>query len=723
MGRGALVMRMFAALVLGLWLAGAGALSALAQDDTGDGTPPPTEEPSADEAAQGTLVFAVYTCTAGPEGVAGTIALPGEFTPDASCSEGGTADVAIDGNPAEAVEDGGSVTLAAGEHTIDEATIGAPVTITVTADEPVTVSIVFYAAAAAAEVPTGTLSIVTHVCPETVADAGSFDAVGDFYAKVLKCPTITLPGNAAEVVGENANDQVDPPGFDYTVGYDEGGTPASKTLADANFAAAALCESDVAGADWDAGAPADRCLDESAYAFAAVPLGSVTVTLTQPPDGYAYGASAFRPDSGEDAPVLSEDVAAGAVTLDTTGNDAVTLHVFAFLVPATNRITIVKHRCGDAVTADDFAALPDFYAKAEACPTVRRYSGDAPSPGTVAGGVNSFDFTVQGNDGTVQTLTTDGTFVNGQLCEDDFSPPQDFDNGDAGTNTCLDESGYRFDEVLQGSVVVTETKFSKSTMLGGAAVDPEADPEVTIQVSGNEIQLDTTSDGDVTLHVFNLVKPATPTPTPTKTRTPSPTPTATNTPEPGPATGTLQIIKLYCIGDTEETVMTPLLPGEEATADDLGDDTCLAGGADFTITAFGTDDLGTYTVGDDGRLAVTDLPVTSDGSGPHVLTETYSGATADFDIEEGAVTNVVVLNYEPDEILDETGEGETLDDEGAVGDAVDSSDEEDIASGEDLAETGIGPMGGPVDGGAVLLLGAAGLVLLAGAGVLRRRAG
>jgi hypothetical protein len=166
-------------------------------------------------------------------------------------------------------------------------------------------------------------------------------------------------------------------------------------------------------------------------------------------------------------------------------------------------------------------------------------------------------------------------------------------------------------------------------------------------------------------------------------------------------------------------VINALAPGQDATADQMGDASCEAGGSDFTITAFGKDELDPITVGEDGMLTIDQIPVTTAETGPHILTETLSGATAEFNVEPDTVTRLIVLNYELDSsaFLDLSA-----DDEAFLSGEDDLGDVSTIDSGEDLANTGTGPGHRPIDGGTVLMLGATGLFLLAVASRLLRRA-
>lgn len=711
MRRVALVIRLFTALTLAFWLAGATSFSAFAQD--GEATPPPTEETPDEGALQGTLTVYVYTCSDGPEGTAGALFLEGEFAPSENCAEEGTASISIDGAAAEVVNSGAEYTLDEGVHTVVEDTLGASVDVSVAEQTPAVVYAVFYTVPEATEetVP-GSVLIVKHICPAEIQSQEDFDALGDFITKVQTCPVITLPGNAGPDGAVNGNDPENPLSFDFAVAFGE----TTAGIDSATFMPEQLCEADLGDINGD---PNDNlCLDTSQYAYEEVSQGPVTVTEVTPPDGYEFGALEFTPDSGDEATLLETVAEEGRIELDTTGDDSVTLHVYNFQKPVENRVNIVKHQCPEDVDAGEFAGLGGYLAKIATCPVVLRGDDNGPE-GAISGGNRTFEFDVTGTDGVTQTVDGNATFVPDQVCEDEIGDI----NGDPNDNVCLDASYYQFDGVIQGAgVTITETKSPKGYEYGGVEFDPESNDAAALVNASDDgvIQLDTTSDGEVTLHVFN-VKSAEPEPTPTE-----PEPTPTEAPAPF---GTAQIIKLFCYGDVEETVITALAPGEEATADQMGDSSCISGSADFLITQFGAEEQASFNVGDDGVEAIGDLPVTDSETGPHVLTEIYSGASADFDIESETTTRVIVLNYVVEDVIEENAPDPELEEEDdpegeeALGDAVsDLDDEATIESGEDLAETGIGPMGGPVNGDMVLMLGTMSLLILAGASLARRRA-
>ncbi len=699
MRRAALILRFFTVLSLALWLSGVASYAAYAQNE---GTPPaeevpteePTQEPTEEPALlQGLLTIYVFTCTDGPEGVAGDLLLEGEFTPGENCSESGEASLSIGGGAAEAVSSGMQYTLDEGDYSVDEVNLGESVTVSVAEQVPAVIYAVFYdqPESEAGVEEGGTVSIVKHVCPEAIQTEEDFNAIGDYYAKIQSCLAITLPGDLGPEGSKNGNDFANQLSFDFGLTFDDGNTTLQ--IDAATFTPEELCESTL-GTDINNNTEDDLCLDVSHYAYSGVTQGSVTVTETTPPDGYRYGAVEFVPDSGDDAAFVSTSVETGEIELDTTSDDSVVLHVFNFQEPIFNRVTIVKHECPSEIeTTQDFDDLGDFYDKALTCLVITR--DDDFGPDGALNGINrTFDFAVEGSDGGVQKFA-DATFVPSQICESQLG----FDlNGIPEDDLCLGTSGYRFDDILQGTgVLITETKAPRGFTYGALEFVPDSGDDAALVDASDDgvIELDTTDDGNVTLHIFNFKVPAEPTPEPSDS-------------------GTLQVLNFYCIGDTEETVIFSLAPGAEATSDDLGDESCYAGDADFEILVFGSDStVESLSVDSSGMVVVSDLPVTDGSSGPHVITELYSGESTDFDIDPDTVTRVIALNYEVEETDEEDEEDEDYEE--------DYEDEEDIESGEDLAETGFGPAGSPVDGGMVFMLGAMSILVLAGAGGFRRR--
>jgi len=197
------------------------------------------------------------------------------------------------------------------------------------------------------------------------------------------------------------------------------------------------------------------------------------------------------------------------------------------------------------------------------------------------------------------------------------------------------------------------------------------------------VSLDTSFDGDLTIHLFGIptaleetptpISTATPTqsrtpvpPSATATRTPSVTsPAATRTPtrtatvpagtststatsipatatEPTGSTtenGTLTVVALYCLTSSGTSVLA-LAPGAAASASDLGGSSCFAGDAAVQITFANGESMPALKLGRDGVESIQNIPATSGGL--HTLSEQLTGQSTSFEIDPGTVTRVIV---------------------------------------------------------------------------------
>ncbi|MCV0404500.1 MAG: hypothetical protein K5924_12470, partial [Chloroflexi bacterium] len=182
-----------------------------------------------------------------------------------------------------------------------------------------------------------TIMVMKHNCAN-VSSTDEFDAVearaatnpttpdaafGPTVETVLECPTVVLDGDTqtpgAVAGGTSA--------FDFTVA-DSDGTQTLST--DGDFMQVGACEPDVAyDATRNGTLDADVCLDLSHYGF-SVEDGAVTVTETEAPAGFSFGALRFTPGSGDDAALISAE--AGVIVLDTTADEdgMIMLHVYNF---------------------------------------------------------------------------------------------------------------------------------------------------------------------------------------------------------------------------------------------------------------------------------------------------------------------------------------------------------------------------------------------------------
>ncbi len=211
-----------------------------------------------------------------------------------------------------------------------------------------------------------TVQVMKHNCAN-VATMAEFEAVearaatnpttpdaafGTTVETVLECPTVVLDGDAQTpdaVAGGTST-------FEFTVG--DGGSVQTLST-DSTYTQAAACETDVMyDANRNGSLDAGVCLDLSDYDFTTAD-GTVTVTETAPPSGFAFGALRFTPGSGDEAALVS--AANGVIVLDTTADDdgSIMLHVYNFATAAG----------GTAAPTPAASALPDAAISADGSTT------------------------------------------------------------------------------------------------------------------------------------------------------------------------------------------------------------------------------------------------------------------------------------------------------------------------------------------------------------------
>ncbi len=663
------------ALAIGLYLIGGNALPSLAQGEetiSEEGTPPPEQEAP----ASGWLQLSAVSCDAGGDPGTVSILLATEYVPQGECLDANAA-LLVDGIDYGPVAPYLELQLEAGFHNLYDPITGASRDVEIVADGATQIVIVALVApaaeptaeptvAAAAEAVTSGLTIVAHSCEPEVQSVDQLWALGGLTDRLNACPALTLPGYPSPGGTVNGGEQY----FDFSL-TPATGDPQSLT-GNGAFVPDAFCESTVGALDNDP--TNDRCVSNSGFSF-QVSEGPVTVTLSSVPDLMRYVA----PEAGSDADagiITSSDPAAWYLGLDTSlrGTENPVIHLFYLNPP---RVNVVMHLCGsDVASTDDLNALGSLAAQVLTCPAVARMSegGSADFGVTVADG----NWGARGLDSAIFDPTV--------ICESDLG---DW-NGNSGDNACVDAPIYRFDQTAQGYVTVTQDYAPAGYAFGGAN-SSDASAITGIDATTGTVALDTSYDGDVTVHLFSIeqVPEQTPTPLPsataTKTKTPVPpsatvtrtatvtstasqpaasstptrtptVPAATNTStaasivptatatvtEPTGSTagnGTLTVVALYCLTSSGTSVIA-LAPGASASASDLGGSSCFAGDASILITFANGESLPALKLGRDGVESIQNIPATSGTL--HTLSEQLTGQSTTFGIAPDTVTRVIV---------------------------------------------------------------------------------
>jgi hypothetical protein len=184
-------------------------------------------------------------------------------------------------------------------------------------------------------------------------------------------------------------------------------------------------------------------------------------------------------------------------------------------MPALSNVRIVTHLCREGV---DRAALEtdlDWTEQVLGCPalTLPVNYGDVPADYTSANDPDNplsynLTFAYEAESGAADVQIADAAFANGQICEEDFGVDL---NGVAGFDHCWDLSGYQVSDIAPGAVVITAAQLPEGYTFGIARTDPasdDADALAGTDPDAGTIQIDTTVDGDVVVHLFTVPLPA-----------------------------------------------------------------------------------------------------------------------------------------------------------------------------------------------------------------------
>jgi len=219
------------------------------------------------------------------------------------------------------------------------------------------------------------------------------------------------------------------------------------------------------------------------------PLPADTATNTAIPD---TATATLIPNTATSVPT-NTSVPANTATSTATATE-----------PATSKITVVSHLCTQSVlNTSDLNALA-WAHQLIACPSLVLPDDAASIPdghitATDAGNPRSFVIDLDGTD------VSDATFAEASLCEDDLGGNL---NGVANDNRCWDQSGYRWDALDRGDHTLTITTAPATYTLATAKVDPASDDAAALGAIGsNTVAIDTTDDGEVTIHLFYVPAP------------------------------------------------------------------------------------------------------------------------------------------------------------------------------------------------------------------------
>ena len=177
------------------------------------------------------------------------------------------------------------------------------------------------------------------------------------------------------------------------------------------------------------------------------------------------------------------------------------------------------------------------------------------------------------------------------------------------------------------SVTVTETLSPEQLLAGWSLVDIDCgDADVTVE--GSSVTITVVANATITC-------------------------TFTNELADQPDEGVVEIDKIFCItsgeANTEFFVFDPIIPGELGSLgveDEQPDEGCWSEAVAFTITGGDLSEPMHVMTGDDGILEFA-LPASANA---YLITEDLSGESAEFWVEDGAVTVILVINWIPEEV-------------------------------------------------------------------------
>ena len=258
------------------------------------------------------------------------------------------------------------------------------------------------------------------------------------------------------------------------------------------------------------GAPAMLSIDGAGAVEAAngsqVELAVGQHTVTEVTQGSQLAVEIT--DGGETVVEVTTAVAPAGPTATATSQATKTPEPTA-TVPTAGAVRVVTHLCREGIGLDELTTGLDWTQRVLNCPalTLPDEYDDVPEDHTTANNPDkplpydlTFDYVSESGPATV--AVADASFQTGAICEDDFGADL---NGVAGLEHCWDLSGYQVEDAAPGTVTITSTDAPEGHAFGIAAIDPgSGDPEPQYDTDTGTVQVETSPDGEVVVHLFHV---------------------------------------------------------------------------------------------------------------------------------------------------------------------------------------------------------------------------
>jgi hypothetical protein len=162
------------------------------------------------------------------------------------------------------------------------------------------------------------LTIVQHLCGEDVGSPEALQALGGFVPRALACPAVTRA--------------VDGGGLDFDASVADGAA-VSHALGGGEIVTWSVCEFEL-GFDYNGDPNDNACLEMPAYRLTNVARGAVEIWQTFGSAGTTFGGLDFVPGTDDGATLLGSDTANAMMSLDTSIDGDMVVHLYALTAPA-----------------------------------------------------------------------------------------------------------------------------------------------------------------------------------------------------------------------------------------------------------------------------------------------------------------------------------------------------------------------------------------------------